>query len=747
MVDVGVDFLVWAWDPLENATGYEGHAFPDGTRVSERPPLQVTVEPTFRADGLEPDTVMVFFVRAIRETAGGRAVGPWSAPGTGKTLTSPAAPPVAGLHVSAATPDSITWTWTPVESATAYEVQVSAEHVFDDTDAIVTTTETSYTVTGLSPESGRHLRVRAVAGAAEASVVSAWSSPVAGMSAMPPPPPVPTGLQVSATTPDSITWTWTPVESATAYEVQVSAEHVFDDTDAIVTTAESSYTVTGLSPESGRHLRVRAVAGVAEASVVSTWSSPVAGMSAMPPPAIQRLAVTTSPFDPRGYVVGETIGVEITFSEAMTVSGSPRLALEIGEETRHAPWDAEASSGPIVAFRYEVTLEDRDMDGITIGADALELNGGAIRNVNGVPADVHIGPHAVAQDFGHRVLGAPPPTIQRLAVTTSPFDPRGYVVGETIGVEITFSEAVMVSGTPLLQLGIGEELVDAGWDAEASGGAFVAFRYVVTLEDRDEDGISIGADALDVGDGAIWNMNGVEANLDMSDYAIADDADNLVLGAPPARPCTNERSLALRHTRVVVREWNGTPFRVDIVRNFPDSVTDDYLREELDRIGRLADQIEAQLGYRIIEQGDLIEVPGRAREGWDQDYDRYWMNDLLPRERRQLIGFYLNDDNRAWGGEGSPMSAHICCGTTSYNRRFFRAPHWTEWTGANSPDGEAIVHEVFHLLGFKHYFDQHERIGVQMSPGGLDRPWVTGSPVYYATWTDIENLRCIFPER
>ena len=53
---------------------------------------------------------------------------------------------------------------------------------------------------------------------------------------------------------------------------------------------------------------------------------------------------------------------------------------------------------------------------------------------------------------------------------------------------------------------------------------------------------------------------------------------------------------------------------------------------------------------------------------------------------------------------------------------------------------------VFHLLSFKHYFDQHELIGVQMSPGGLDRPWVTGSPIYYATRTDIENLRCIFPE-
>ena len=68
-------------------------------------------------------------------------------------------------------------------------VQVSPDEVFDDTDAVETTTETSYTVTGLSPESGRHLRVRAVGGPAEAPVPGAWSSHVTGMSAMPPPTP------------------------------------------------------------------------------------------------------------------------------------------------------------------------------------------------------------------------------------------------------------------------------------------------------------------------------------------------------------------------------------------------------------------------------------------------------------------------------------------------------------------------------------------------------------------------------
>lgn len=108
VVEAGVYFLVWAWDPVEAATSYEAHAFPLGTPPSERPPLMVTVEPTFRADGLEPGTAMGIFVRAVRETAEGRAVGPWSDQGTGKTLTPPSPPmTVTGTVRASAGPASV----------------------------------------------------------------------------------------------------------------------------------------------------------------------------------------------------------------------------------------------------------------------------------------------------------------------------------------------------------------------------------------------------------------------------------------------------------------------------------------------------------------------------------------------------------------------------------------------------------------------------------------------------------------
>ena len=338
-----------------------------------------------------------------------------------------------------------------------------------------------------------------------------------------------------------------------------------------------------------------------------------------------------------------------------------------------------------------------------------------------------------------------------MTVLTAPFDPIGYIVGDTIRMQVTFNENVSVSGDPTLALTIGASDVPAAFDEEHSQGAFVAFRYDVRHGDRDEDGLSIAADALDLGDSTIQSGAGVDADVALGAHALENLPDQLVAGTPPQRVCTDEAQRARDFARPM-REWDGTPFRVDIVRNFPDFVTEADLQQLLDPIGRLADQIELQLGYPVLEMGDLIEVPAGAPTGWDQDYDRYWRNDLLPRERGQLLAFYLNDDNPAeWDGRGgSPMSAHVCCGTTSYNKRAL-GPMWTGDDPCCQGDanqytleGEALVHELFHLLGFVH--DDVVDRGVRMSLGALDQPWLTGSLVFFATWQDIEALRCIFPE-
>lgn len=98
VLDRGADFIEWAWDHVEGATGYEAHTFPRVTvsLPEERPPLLLFAEPTFRADGLESGIPMWFFVRAVHDTSTGRDKGPWYRKITHTASRPPSGPP--GTH-------------------------------------------------------------------------------------------------------------------------------------------------------------------------------------------------------------------------------------------------------------------------------------------------------------------------------------------------------------------------------------------------------------------------------------------------------------------------------------------------------------------------------------------------------------------------------------------------------------------------------------------------------------------------
>ena len=106
----------------------------------------------------------------------------------------PATP--TGLMVSETTETSITWTWNAVEGATGYVVQANMDEMWDATDTVTFeglpfTTETTYTAMDLAPETAVFVRVAAAAGSLEAPLVSAFTTHVSAMSAMPPPEPEP----------------------------------------------------------------------------------------------------------------------------------------------------------------------------------------------------------------------------------------------------------------------------------------------------------------------------------------------------------------------------------------------------------------------------------------------------------------------------------------------------------------------------------------------------------------------------
>ena len=119
--------------------------------------------------------------------------GEGAAPTAAPPATPPPAPqplnPPANLRVSAAGEGFVEWSWNAVPGAIAYVVQVSTDETFDDSDPIHMTVETTFTATGLPPETSVYVRVAAASGTAEAPLVGAWTSQVAGMT-LPPAVPV-----------------------------------------------------------------------------------------------------------------------------------------------------------------------------------------------------------------------------------------------------------------------------------------------------------------------------------------------------------------------------------------------------------------------------------------------------------------------------------------------------------------------------------------------------------------------------
>ena len=113
--------------------------------------------------------------------------------------------------------------------------------------------------------------------------------------------------------------------------------------------------------------------------------------------------MTSDPGEDGGYAIGDAVEVTLTFSQAVTVTGAPRLTIEVGDESREAVYSA-ASSNTELVFSYTVVAGDEDTDGIAVAADSLTLAGGAI-SAGATPVSLA---HGALQAEDHKVDGIAP---------------------------------------------------------------------------------------------------------------------------------------------------------------------------------------------------------------------------------------------------------------------------------------------------------------------------------------------------
>ena len=230
------------------------------------------------------------------------------------------------------------------------------------------------------------------------------------------------------------------------------------------------------------------------------------------------VSLSSSPSEGDTYYLNETVRVAVSFSEAVNVTGAPRLQIGMTSTSGDEAWAAyESGSGTSsVTFAYTVSASDASTEGVAVTGNSLELNGGTISS-SGLNADLsHAG---VGHSTGHKVNGsqsAPSPTVSGLAMSSQPSGGGTYALAEVIRVQVMFSEAVAVSGTPRLRLDLtsasgGEKWVNY---ESGSGTASLTFAYSVASSDVSTEGVAVTASSLELAGGSIRSVSeGVNAEL------------------------------------------------------------------------------------------------------------------------------------------------------------------------------------------------------------------------------------------
>ncbi len=153
----------------------------------------------------------------------------------------------------------------------------------------------------------------------------------------------------------------------------------------------------------------------------STGSGPYGGSQAYSfqinagvPPMVGSVSVPANGY----YRAGDALSFTVNFNETVLVNtsgGSPSLPVVIGAATVDAIYVSGSGSTALV-FQYVVNPGDLDLNGIQVGG-AIGLNGGAIANVFGTPADLAL--NGVGSTAGV-LVDTIAPTVTSSAVSGSP---------------------------------------------------------------------------------------------------------------------------------------------------------------------------------------------------------------------------------------------------------------------------------------------------------------------------------------
>lgn len=209
------------------------------------------------------------------------------------------------------------------------------------------------------------------------------------------------------------------------------------------------------------------------------------------------------------YDQGASISITVNFSEPVTTSDVPTIELETGATDRFAVYSSGSGTATLT-FVYVVQAGDTSADlDYTLGGG---LSGGTIYDLAGNATSLTLPQPGTAGSLGatkNLVIDGATPTVLAVDATSSD---GSYGLGAGVDVTVKFSETVIVTGTPTLQLETGATDRMAVYSG-GSGSDTLTFHYVVQPGDTSGDLDYVTTNSLSPAGGTIRDASAHDATL------------------------------------------------------------------------------------------------------------------------------------------------------------------------------------------------------------------------------------------
>ena len=213
-------------------------------------------------------------------------------------------------------------------------------------------------------------------------------------------------------------------------------------------------------------------------------------------------SITGVTVDSGHYKQGEHIDIEVTFNKAITVTGSPKIGIDVGGNAKFAVYNSIAANTLTFRYRVEANLNDADGIGMTTSINVSEgtITDSGSNAVSGSSLDFTEPANLALVKVDNTA-----PTIDSVTTVAA----GTYLLGQHLDVTVNFNEDIVVdssSGTPKIVLTVGSNDRDALYNETESTARALVFRYTVVDGDEDNSG-GIGiASSIELEGGTIKDL-------------------------------------------------------------------------------------------------------------------------------------------------------------------------------------------------------------------------------------------------